>query len=226
MVAFSNPSCYSPYVVAQIGGAPWEGNLNEERQLGLEFVESYGAPVSHGYLRAFDHYRKLHEKELAVHRSSTRANVVCDYSVENLRAELHSAPDIRFFRKHNATYFVFKERLLLKLKKLDPGLRASNVKTRTSDCFREQGKLDFAPDMVHAYLGYILDNLGTKIERILMVCPNQNGVAWWLPIFDNDLATGQRPIEFPSAPRPNTSPAKHFKKRGKATGGKASGGDV
>ena len=112
--------------------------MEKTYEIASGFARKYGEAITECFVRGFGRYFEVHRDELSMHRPTTKANAVWDYVIDNLKARFRREPGFRFFEQDNATYISFKENMLMKVKKLDRNLRAANVRTRTSDAFRQR----------------------------------------------------------------------------------------
>lgn len=168
------------------------------KQRAAEMVQRYRSVIEECFDSGYDDWVERHRDELTFHGGRTKSSYIWDCIVERLRCALGADPDFRFINTCGTTYIAYGQCFLIKVKKLNRGLRASNVPTRTSERFNHQRQLGFGDDLTHVYLGYVPDDLNTRIEQIHLTCPNGNHVAWSIPVTGD--TSSQHPIEFTSEP--------------------------
>jgi hypothetical protein len=166
----------------------------EMREKAREMVNRYGGVFKQCFESAFNNWIERHRDELSIHRGRTRSSFVWDCVVEQLRSSLALDGKFRFIDTRGTTYIVYDQCLLMKVKKLDRGLKTSNLPTFTSERFNHQMDLGFGQDWTHVYLGYVPDDLNTRIEQIHLTCPNGNKLAWSIPIIGDPY--NQQPLNF------------------------------
>ncbi len=179
------------------------------REKATELAQKYGEIIQQCFQAAYSHWIEKHRDELNIHRGRTRSNFVWDCVVDHLRAALATDGKFRFIDTHGTMYLIYDQSLLIKVKKLDRGLRASNVLTIASTKFNHQIYLGFDQNLAHVYLGYVPNDLNTEIEQIHIVCPDGNGVAWSIPIIG--AQTSQRIIDFKTDDQVVTVPKKRIR---------------
>jgi hypothetical protein len=165
------------------------------REKGAELAEKYGDVIQQCFRSAYAHWFDKHRDELNIHRGRTRSNFVWDCTVGYLRTALGEDGKFRFIDTHGTTLMIYDQSLLIKVKKLNRGLRASNVFTYASEKFNHQKDLGFELNLTNVFLGYVPNDLNTEIEQIHIVCPNGDGVAWSVPV---TAPVSQRVIDFKS----------------------------
>jgi hypothetical protein len=99
----------------------------------------------------------------------TRASAVHDLIVDNVRRKVPGAIE-RPIRGLNA--FVIDDFIAIRFKKLDGELEPSNIATHQVAQFRNQEDIEGLPAFHHLEIGYVLDELQTRIESTHLICPS------------------------------------------------------
>jgi hypothetical protein len=175
----------------------------------VEFLHAF-APVLNASVRAAhtDWGLLLQESpERTAGLSTTlRARYIHDRTVHHLgRAETAGECQGLRLRKIRGLYVVIlSDRLMLKLKKLDVTLRSQNIRTGQTTAFDEQTALlgeDFGV-VTNATSGYVLDQLGSEIVRVVVVCWDGPVKQWEVDLMDDAGADGVV-VTIPAEPAPS-----------------------
>jgi hypothetical protein len=178
-----------------------------------ELLPAFSNALNFAFARYFQEYPA---SVRADHDTTTQANCIYDHILARVQALLEGRKGVRFILAQGLTVLVIRTRYAIKFKKLQETGVSSNVRTEQSNAFDQQGELaGMPPRAIHLKVGYVPDSSNTLIERMLVVCPNGQSVAWAQQFGLGEAAdqwaevTKQRPLFQPSEPRIRTkTPAK------------------
>lgn len=113
---------------------------------------------------------------------SARCRFVHDRWVFRLKTAMASGkyPTLRLDRRNQLNLVVVGDKIALKLKKLDPGLRSRNIQTNQTVAFDNQELVvpsEFGR-MTNATSGYVLDEHGAVPVQIVVVCWDGETKVW------------------------------------------------
>ena len=116
----------------------------------------------------------------------TRAGFLNDRILVHIRRSLDGEPGVTFLRgRGGLTLLAFKQRFLIRFKKLRSDLRTSNIPTQQSLAFARQQTLELPgmpPRLTHLNAGYVLNRMQTEIASTHITCPAGKEVAWEIPL--------------------------------------------
>lgn len=116
----------------------------------------------------------------------TRAGFLHDRILVHIRRSLDAEPGVTFLRgRGGLTLLAFKQRFLIRFKKLRSDLRTSNIPTQQSLAFASQKTLELPgmpPRLTHLNAGYVLNRMQTDIASTHITCPAGKEVAWEIPL--------------------------------------------
>jgi hypothetical protein len=140
---------------------------------------------------AFDDWSALLQKapEQTSGLSMTlRARYIHDRTVSRLEvAEINGdCPGLRLRNKQGLKVAIIEDKLILKFKKLDAGLRSSNIQTRQTVEFDNQAQLIVSDGgrMTNATSGYVLDAETKLPVNWLVVCWSGDDKKWVVNLCD------------------------------------------
>jgi len=170
-----------------------------------EFLPAFSDALNFAFRKYFQEYPA---SVRADHDTTTQANCIYDHILARIQSLLDGRKGVRFIVAQGLTLLVIRTRYAIKFKKLSETGVSSNVRTEQSDAFDQQNELEGMPARaIHLKVGYVPDPSSTLIERLLVVCPNGQGVAWAQQFGLGEAAdrwvdvTKQRPLFQPSEPR-------------------------
>lgn len=171
--------------------APYEGTLRECIEAGFEAWRQFG---------------RLDAKLRQPLDNRARACFIFSHIVFAVRQRFAETRGVRIMQKRGFPELVIKGRYVIRFKKLDSRGRARNFATTQNRLWFEQhAELpEMPPRAVRLVAGYVLDLLGTQIERVLVICPiNASAVEWRIDLREPGDATVidmPRPIRKPKSP--------------------------
>jgi len=132
---------------------------------------------------AWETYRTKYAEFSVIHHPRTRANIVYDHIIANLRTRLDRVGGVRFVEQRGLIALLVEGQLLLKFKKLTKGRLSRNIPTRQSRTFALQLPLPGLPGaLANLVVGYQLNELQTDIAGIHVTCPTLDSLAWGFEI--------------------------------------------
>lgn len=128
--------------------------------------------------------------------SSSKASLMRDYLVYEIRKIIDDYKFIRCIRKQGMTVFAINEQFAMRIKKLNSKLLTSNIATKQSIEFdSQQLSLPGFDDVISLNMGYIINNIWTKIEGVYITCPAGRGSLSWSINIDEEIATVVNVVE-------------------------------
>jgi hypothetical protein len=137
----------------------------------------------------------------------TRASFIYDHIISRVRVVFSSARRVRIVDRRGFPELVIRNRYVIRFKKLDSKGRSRNILTRQQKLWFEQqlSLPEMPPAAEKLVAGYVLDMLGTEIERVLVTCPKDaSQIEWMINLSDGDGASNIVPM--PTSPRAPKSP--------------------
>lgn len=122
----------------------------------------------------------------------TRANIISDHIAASVRSRFGQMRGVRVEERRGFPELVIDNRFVLRFKKLDKKGRSSNILTGVQRAWLDSQMTlpDMPPEAKRLIAGYVLDALGTQIERMLVTSPaNVKAINWMLDIEHGDIAT-------------------------------------
>jgi hypothetical protein len=108
---------------------------------------------------AWDHYQQAYREMHHLHSPRTRASIMHDLMLHYARKFFDDMPGVRFFEQRGLTCICLEERVVLRFKKLNRGLRASNIPTRQAVAYAaQQLLLPGFPPFTRLQAGYQLSS--------------------------------------------------------------------
>lgn len=133
--------------------------------------------------------------ERAILYRRSRATLVHNYMMIDAPAALGADPGIRLVPGQETIYFVVDQALVFRLKMGDSAGLSSNKETQTSLAFVDpQEMLPGLPDVGRVDVVYVLNQLETLIDRILVVARDCDRISWDYPIYPRAVAAADTPI--------------------------------
>lgn len=115
--------------------------------------------------------------------SSARARFIYDVVVDRAKAAFGGNQDVAVSEARGFLLLRFGDRILLRFKKLDRNKRSRNIQTQQQILFTYQLQLPgFGDQSTKVIAGYQLDEAQTKIQHVLLTCPEGASIAWWAEI--------------------------------------------
>lgn len=140
----------------------------------------------------------------------TVATVMHQMTMNELRAEYHGERGVHLMEEHETIRLLVDRRVAIRLKKMDERGYTRAAPTQATLAFTTPEKpLPFSqedlPDLCSVDVGYVLNELGTRLEDILVAARDRDAVLWSYAIDRGAPATATATlIPAPLAP---TSPA-------------------
>lgn len=113
----------------------------------------------------------------------TVATLMHQFTMNELRREYGSDRGVRLIDEHETIRMMIERRLVVRLKKMDYRGYTRSAPTQAALAFTTpEARLPFAyddvPDLCAVDVGYVLNDLGTKVEHILAAARDHDAVLW------------------------------------------------
>lgn len=134
---------------------------------------------------AFDRYHNLNDKH--EHTPRSRASLIHDFIVINAEKEFSNITGLECGYTRGLFTVSFYDKVIIRFKKLDYRMKASNIPTQQALCFETQEQLPLpsfpllpSPTIVTA--GYIPNPTWTEINQKVITCYKDKEILWTIPI--------------------------------------------
>lgn len=162
-------------------------------------------------LAGFEDYSKhVSDESRAICSLATKASFINDHMLHHARRLMGKHPDVRFVLRNGRDHLLIKQRVEVKLKKLNHTRRPSNILTEAVWKYNNQLPLPFSPQLelpdflnpiTHLIAGYQTNRLKTGVEAVYIVCPLGEVNRWeWRIDFVAPPQPVCKPEAHPSAP--------------------------
>jgi hypothetical protein len=145
----------------------------------LEIFEPYRDAVVGMIHTAWDSWLDYSEAQQAILDSTARANIVHCNIRHGIRLLEPVFEQFRTVEIQRLFCVVLKERLLVRFKKVNEQLIASNIFTDQVKDFRRQRTLPGMCEYANLEIGYQLDSLEREVQAVHLVCPNGPKKFFW-----------------------------------------------
>lgn len=172
--------------------------------------------------KAWATYQQGYPEALKQHHTTrSRASLVHDHAVAFAREAFESRVGT-YCQEVNKLFLVcFANGIVVRFKKLDEKLRASNIATQQCMDFMTQVPLPFIDDAVNLHVGYRLNRLQTDIEGVYITQPaGPRSNTWFLPLEFGTPDTSHL-VERDERPAPEAERKVKFSPRRKDQGNEA-----
>lgn len=131
---------------------------------------------------AFDRYHSLEDKH--EHTPRSRASLIHDFIVINAEKEFSGKQGIECYYTYGLFTVSFYDKVMVRFKKLDSRMKASNIPTHQALCFETQEQLSFPsfPQQTTVTAGYIPSSTWTEIVQKVITCYKNKKLLWVIPI--------------------------------------------
>jgi hypothetical protein len=153
-----------------------------------------------------DYPDNVTEKSRAICGAAVKASFINDHMVYHAKRLMGDHPDVSFVPRNGRIHLLVKQRVEIKLKKLNTRRRASNVLTNAVWRYNNQLALPypfqpelpgFVDSITHLIAGYQTNRLKTGIEAVYIVCPLDKLNRWEWRI---DFVASPQPVSEPGTP--------------------------
>ena len=146
-----------------------------------DFVENYGEIVCEVVNNVPDILQKKFLQDSHILAKRSVSSLINDYMFYGLKKILQNLPDFKILElDRNKRFILYRNTLLIKIKKFDDNLKASFIETKSAKDFHHQKEIENVPRAKNIYLGYILNKFNTAIIRIAFAYPNEYGGYEWI----------------------------------------------
>jgi hypothetical protein len=143
----------------------------------------------------------------------TRAAMVWSFIIDQANGHFHPMGIVGMKEFGTVTYRL-NPLVRLRFKKMNEDGITRNYRTRRARWYNGQLPLPECPEPIRIDVGYVLNDLKSRIDRILVSCPDGRGVRWVyaltesatvLPLFsEQEQAETRRPLVRPRTPEEPT----------------------
>jgi len=174
-----------------------------EKTIGPELAYLILESVNGGFK---DYSENVTERSRAICGPSAKASFINDHMIYHARELMGKHPDVAFIPRNGRTHLVIKQRVEIKLKKLNGSRRATNITTDAVWRYDSQLPLPspfqmefpgFIGSITHLIAGYQTNRLKTGIEAVYIVCPLGKRNKWEWRI---DFIAPREPVSKLNAP--------------------------
>jgi hypothetical protein len=172
-----------------------------------DFLEPFGPVLAAAVRGSYSDWHMIlaaNPAETAGLSSTARARFIHDRTVQRLAVveAAGTCTGLRLIKIRGLYVVVLQDKLMLKLKKLDVSLRSRNIPTMQTQAFATQTSLlgNGFGTVTNAVSGYVLDPLGSDIDRIVVVCWDDDQKQWEVELLDS--GEGGTVVTIPAAPAP------------------------
>ncbi len=151
--------------------------MERGQRIAEAFAESHGVAISACFRASEEHYRRKHDDEPGVLGKRSKASCFSDYVWKALRIALAENRDFRFPTKESTRFIVYRDVLVMRVRKRGSGRRPAKNHTLRESAFDRQQRL-FPDARVNAYLVYDRDELTDDISHLALVCPDFDHIRW------------------------------------------------
>jgi len=153
-----------------------------------------------------DYSENVTEKSRAICGPSAKASFINDHMIYRARELMGKHPDVTFVLRNGRPHLLIKQRVEIKLKKLNGRRKAANIMTDAVWRYNSQLPLPspfqmefpgFVDPITHLIAGYQTNRLKTGIEAVYIVCPSGKQNRWEWRI---DFIAPPEPVSKPSTP--------------------------
>ena len=154
--------------------------MTSSEQVARSTVRPYYPHLFQAIINAWNRYLQLPEevRYILSRYKSARANAVWSFILHEAQSLFQDHSSIRAIENPQNTIFVIDERVIIRFKKLDSKGFSQNYPTQTALGFNAQLEIPGVPSLLRLDVGYVLNDIGTSISRVLVVCRSGNTVRW------------------------------------------------
>lgn len=179
-------------------------------QAGLAKYEAHILRAVHG---GWEDWRALQLGGRLMFPARSRACLVYDFIVQRAEAAFTEDGHVRTLRRDETIKFVFGDSVLLRFKKATDNGLGSNIQTQATLGFvDQQQELPGLPHVHKVEVVYVLNQLQTQIEQVLVAARNNN-VCLWNYVLRSETTAQIIPLPFSSPIESDRGPI--IKLRGK-----------
>jgi hypothetical protein len=133
----------------------------------------------------------------------TRSNEVFDHIARHAMLEFEGDPDVRIVKKNQTVKFLFKGKVFLRIKKANAAGLGQNIPTQEVLAFiSPQAEIPgLLEDVYKIEICYKLDDLATKLERIIVTARAMNRKLWAYEL--RGKGAGAEVVPFPTKGGPS-----------------------
>ncbi len=137
--------------------------------------------------------------------AKVRANVIWNQFLYHAKAHFDTDSVVRVESMSHWSGLVVDSKYFIRMKKAGPKMLSRNYPTRSAVAFND-ASVDLFDGVARLELIYGLDNLGTAVDKIVLVQRHRNQILWALDLLRLTDSTKQAVIPMPVQP-PTSAPA-------------------
>jgi len=151
-----------------------------------QVLEPLYSPIHSSFHSAFQQLKQATVDSWAIFTTRSRASSFRDYLVHDLTDAFEQYDNIHRIEQRGMVLWVIEEKVALRIKKLDDNLVSSNHYTQQSlDFVNQQLLLPGIDEIIALNMGYVPNEIWTKIDGIYITCPlGTRKVLWAIDIND------------------------------------------
>jgi hypothetical protein len=173
---------------------------DEAREILAPYIDEIEDAVREGWLDFGREY--VATAYLLTTRS--RATIVHDHVIGRLQRLVDRRSGLRLTKIRGMDVLIVADRLMVRFKKLDPALRASNIPTAQALQFDRQQQLPgMPPALANLTAGYQLDRTNSAFTGIFVVCRDGKQLRWAFEVERNVVAEIQTNTAAPAQETPS-----------------------
>jgi len=146
-----------------------------EQSIALADLQQHLPVIRNSMVEGWEKYQRLPEDDKVDHSPGTRASLVHDYTVSYAAVHI---PEADISNQSQLKLFLLGP-YVFRFKKLDRKLKPRNQPTKQVKDFRGQQNLAGVSGIYHLEAGYILNEFGTEINSLHLLCPNGKKKPYW-----------------------------------------------
>lgn len=155
----------------------------------IEALKPYLGRIYESIYGAWDDYKKYPDWAKLSHDTTTRANIINGHMIMRATKAFIEEPDVKIFNpsetKTRQALFVIGKQISLRMKKLGPDLMPRNISTQHVRSLNGQEEFEAIEAASHLVAGYTLNTDQTEIEKVYVVCPNNDKIYWEIELTGN-----------------------------------------
>ena len=160
------------------------------------YIRAFGDCLRAGF-EAWREIGKLAPAQRVHLKPRTRANIISDHIGVAVRGTFGQMRGVRVEDRRGFPELIIQNRFVLRFKKLDKKGRSRNILTKTQREWLDAQMVlpNMPPEAKRLIAGYVLDALGTEIERMLVTAPaTAKSINWMFDIDSDDTANNVIPM--------------------------------
>jgi hypothetical protein len=146
-----------------------------------DFINQYGTLISNTFHEALTTWYQTISHDGFEHKNRTRSSYTWDAFFDILRVKLKEDKNIHFVEQYGSVLLIYKQLLLIKMKKMGHNKRPSFIPTIRASKFQNQFNMGFG-NLYNVYLCYQLDRTNIDIDSIMLLYERGHELLGLFPI--------------------------------------------